>query len=271
MKQAFLIFLVVMCTRSAVQAQENWDIYMAQLDNKPASILVDLNVINFAPDVRFPYLVITGPKTDKVNDQGLPLPDAIAEMENILTETGNFITGLTAKALVGTVTCNGERFNYYYVKDTMGIRNALHRMYERNFRHYSYGIKIRKEPDWRTYRSFLYPNPDNMAWMDNTRSVTHLMEQGDSLTRPRKIKYAVLFKTDTGRNNFNIWALNEGFDEDRSFSSKLNTTLPYGSILIRNMPATLDTITKVTAKLREQAGFHDGKLDSWDAELMKGK
>jgi hypothetical protein len=89
---------------SASAQNENWDTYMAKFGDKPGSVLVDMALINNAPDTRYPYLVITGPKGHDCNKQGLPGKEEINAMEEVLDATDNFITGITAKILTGTFT-----------------------------------------------------------------------------------------------------------------------------------------------------------------------
>ena len=134
---------------------ENWDTYMAKFDKLPGSVLVDLGLYETAPNKLYPNLVITGPLAQSCNGQGLPDKEEIDALENILDATGNFLTGVTPKILAGTLTYDCKRVNYYYVKDTIGIRNAIARMYNRNYKDYRYAITIRSDPEWKTYRTFL--------------------------------------------------------------------------------------------------------------------
>lgn len=266
MKIFIVIPLLLIITSS--YAQENWDMYMTTMSGRPASVLVDLNVVNFAPDVRMPFLVITGPRANKCDAQGLPDKDEIDRLEVILDETGNFLSALTPKGLVGTLTYNCERVNYYYVKDTTGIRTAIHRLYTRSFSDYKYALNIKRDPDWKTYRYFLYPTDENYNWMENSKVITRLLQQGDSLSRPRKVQFALFFKTDTGRAAFNEQAVIDGFNTER-LATAPPRSLSFGTIISKQMPADMGTIKDVTLLLREQARIHSGKLDSWDAPVMK--
>src|SRR5262249_50197216 len=148
-----IVSLFIVFTASA--QTEDWDTYMAKYGNKPGSVMVDMGLMAKAPDKRYPYLVITGPRAKRCNEDGMPANDEIQVMEEILSATGNFITGVTSKTLAGTFMYNCERLNYYYVKDTMGVRNAIRRMYDRSYTDYDYAINIKPDEGWTTYRTFL--------------------------------------------------------------------------------------------------------------------
>lgn len=115
---AALIIIGISPSYQALAQNEQWDTYMVKMGNMPASVLVDMSLLQTAPDKRFPYLVVTGPKTRNCDAHGLPGKEEIAALEDVLNATGNFLTGLTPKILSGTVTRNCQRLNYYYVKDT---------------------------------------------------------------------------------------------------------------------------------------------------------
>src|SRR6185369_11842314 len=97
-----------------------------------------------APDKLLPFLVVTGPRANNcTNPSGMPGADEINTLEDILSATDDFLTGVTAKKLAGTFTYNCERLNYYYVRDTVAVRNAIARMYNKSFKGYKYTVKIK--------------------------------------------------------------------------------------------------------------------------------
>ena len=250
---------------SAVVLAQNemWDSYMSRIDNRPATVLVDMSLILRAPEDRFPYLVITGPQTTNVAKNGIPGPAVIEELEQVLTATDNFLTGVTAKILTGTLTYNGQRNNYYYVRDTANVRAALARMYNRNFKGYKYSLIIKHDPEWLTYRTFLYPDEATQNWMDNNRIITGLLQKGDSLSKTRSISYAACFSNDTARNIFTDFVTRSGFKMDKLHTVKTSTTpqcivfSKQGSI----MPA--DSLNKNTMLIRTEVKRLKGYYNGW--------
>ena len=261
------VFISTMLVFNASAQTEHWDTYMAKFDNKPGSVLVDMGYKDMAPDSRYPYLVVTGPKAQDCNKQKLPGNEEIDRMEEILDATTNFITGVTAKVLVGTFTYNCERLNYYYVKDTIGVRYAIMRMYNRNYANYEYAINMKADREWSVYRTFLYPNEETQNWMENDKIIAKMLQQGDSLTRPRDINFELYFKTDTGRLSFVDIAMGKGYKTDTTQISK-SANVPYELILTKHTYVKMDDINEMTQELKKELKRYNSIYVGWNAPLI---
>ena len=264
---ALLLSCSLHSTNTSAQT-ELWDTYMSRFGDRPASILVDMGLILTAPDVRYPYLVITGPKALHSDKNGIPVKEEIASLEDILDATGNFLTGLTAKKLAGTLTYNGQRNNYYYVRDTMGIRNAIMRMYTRNFKDYKFALTIKYDPQWLMYRTFLYPSNETQNWMDNNKIITQMLQNGDSLTKPRNITFAACFNADSSRNAFTTFITNSGYTVDKDHTVK-NTDYPLCMLFHKYGYIKKDSINIITDEIRNNVKVHNGIYNGWNAPFKQ--
>lgn len=175
--------------------QEEWDTYMSKIGAKPASILVDMGAYAAAPMKLYSYVVITGPRAKKCDGNGLPSAGEIDSLERVLGATSGMLSGATAKKLVGTLTYNCERVNYYYVQDTTAVRRALNRMYENYLTDYTYSLKIKYDPQWEVYRNFLYPDSSVKFWMATNRIVNKLITYDGDFTQARKLTYTFMFQS----------------------------------------------------------------------------
>ncbi len=238
---------------------------MAKFGDKPGSVLVNLALMERAPDSKYPYLLITGPKAQNCDARGLPGKEEIDVLEDILRSTDNFITGVTAKVLTGTFTYDCERLNYYYVKDTMGIRNAIMRMYNRGYKNYSYAINMKYDPQWATYRTLLYPDEETQEWMENTKIISKMTEAGDSLKTPRDINFNFYFRSDTDRNAFADFAHAKGYKVNLLAFSK-SSTASFEAIVYKNAFVKTDLIQAMANELKAEARKHHGVYDGWDAK-----
>lgn len=234
--------------------------------DKRGSVLVDMGLARTAPDSRYKYLVVTGPRTKACDKQGMPDTDEIPVLEEILGLTSNFITGVTAKVLAGTFTSNCERLNYYYVKDTTGVRNAVARAYNRSFGNYSYVITMRPDPDWLSYRTFLYPSEQTQDWMMYNRVTSELKQHGDSLKAIRKVKFDLYFGADTARAKFVKSIAGKGYVVEREFAIK-NEATPYGIIVSKESDLRRPVVDSMVRTLRVEAVKQGGYLDMWDAAV----
>ncbi len=262
-----VIQLIIYCSlfQPANAQNENWDTYMAKFGDKPGSVLVDMGLINGAPDKRYPYLVITGPQAHNCNQQGLPDKEEIDVQEEILDATNNFITGVTAKVLTGTFTYNCERLNYYYVKDTMNIRNAIMRLYNRTYKNYSYAINIKSDPEWSTYRTFLYPSEATLNWMENNKIIIKMIQHGDSLNTLRNIDFDLYFKTDSCRKAFAEFARSKRYKTNELPEAK-NPNAPFEIIVSTYNYIKMDVINSITEELKKEAKMHHGLYNGWVAK-----
>jgi hypothetical protein len=247
----------------ATAQNENWDMYMAKFAGKPGSVLVDLAYKDHAPDKNFPFLVITGPRAQNCGKNGLPGKDEIDALEDILNATSNFLTGITPKALVGTFTYNCERLNYYYVKDTQSLRTAIARMYNRSFQNYSYIIRIKPDPGWSVYRTFLYPDESTMTWMENDKLITKLLQSGDSLTTQRDIKFEIFLPADTGQNTVVSFAEEKGYKCEKV---KQNAGVPYEIIVSKHDYVKIEDLDVMTGELKKEATRLHGYYNGWTAK-----
>ena len=261
------VFIGVILFVNASAQTEHWDTYMAKFGDKPGSVLVDMGYKDAAPDGRYPFLLVTGPKAQDCNKQRLPGNEEIDRLEEILDATSNFITGVTAKVLVGTFTYDCERLNYYYVKDTMGVRNAIMRLYNRSYPNYEYAINMKADREWSTYRTFLYPGDETLNWMENDKILTKLLQQGDSLKQARDINFELYFKADTGRQAFAGFAKMKGYKADMTKVSK-SANLPYELVLTKRGFVKMDAINEMTQELKNELKKYNSLYVGWDAPLQ---
>lgn len=262
------LICVLFCSAAFAQQDEHWEAYMAKVDGKPASVLVDLGLIDHAPDTRLPYLVVTGPIAKSCDGEGLPDTAEIAKLEDILDASDNFITGLTPKVLAGTYTHNCQRLNYYYVKDTMGIRNAIGRMYNRNFPDCGFVISIRPDKEWRSYRTFLYPSEETFNWIENNKIILNLLEHGDDLTKQRNITFTLYFDKQENRTAFMEFAHKIGFDVVEMNFIK-NGDVPYELKISKFTYVKSDIIGEMTTEIKNEAKKYNAVYNGWESEVIK--
>jgi len=265
-KYIFIVALICSCFAAFAQ-DENWDTYMAEIAKKPASVLVDLALIDKV-NPQLPYLLITGPKAKLCQGNGIPAKSEIDQLEDILNSTSTFITGVTPKALAGTLTYNCERVNYYYIKDTVGLSYAIARMYNHNYKGYQYVYKIKQDPEWNVYREFLYPNEETMTWMENDKIITGLINQGDSLTKARDITFEAFFKTEDDRKAFVVFAHNNAYDVvELNHITNINT--PFQIKISRHDYVKPDMIAEMSAGVKKEVKKYNGKYEGWTSPVIK--
>ncbi len=247
--------------------QENWDTYMAKFGAKPGSVLVDMGLVSSAPLKLYPYIVVTGPKAKICNEaNGIPDNESINKLETILNVTSGILSGATPKKLVGTFTYNCERLNYYYVKDTTAVRNAITRMYANHYSDIEYTIKIKPDPLWVTYRTFLFPDSTAQSWMSINKQLITMLQDGDNLATKRPIAHTLYFMTDSGRNAFNQFAERNGYKVTDVNDAK-DVALSFECTVARESYVISDSIMVMQSELKPMAKKLKGYYKGWDATI----
>lgn len=265
-KSSVLLLLCFVCFHCNAQ-DENWDSYVATFKGRPGSILVNMGLAGQAPDKRYPYLVVTGPHSQQCKANGLPANEEIPALEEILDATSSFLNGVTANVLVGTFTFNCQRLNYYYVRDTVGVYNALNRMYNQSYKGYKYSVKVKPDADWISYRTFLYPDEKMRQWMSNSKVIAGMLKTGDSLSTPRDLNFTLYFKNDTGRRTFSEYARANSYKVDTF--SYTDDKYRFGITVSKYGYVKVDIINMMEEELKAEIKKYEAMYSGWDAILSK--
>jgi hypothetical protein len=140
-----------------------WWTYLAQYDQRPGSIIVDLSLRKSAPMAGYPHLVITASTYASEGRKGLPDPADLGRLDALEARVVATLAKKTAIVWAGSFTYDSERVQYVYVQDTTGIEGALEALYREACPHCKTRVKIKDDPDWTAYRTFLFPNAETIA------------------------------------------------------------------------------------------------------------
>src|SRR5258708_2933562 len=100
---------------------EDWDVYLGPVDDQPASIFVDLSLLNAAPDANRPWLLRVAVQLQRPGEDGL---GSQAESEALYEIEDRLFAGV-AQSLraryVGRITTQGRREFFYYAGSADGF------------------------------------------------------------------------------------------------------------------------------------------------------
>ena len=100
---------------------ENWDVYMAQYPKGPGSTVLNMQLKGEAPFKAYPYLLKTGVAFTGCRDDGMPTETMFSALYAI-ADSVKSVLGSRSTILAGSFTYQCSRYDYYYIKDTSGIR-----------------------------------------------------------------------------------------------------------------------------------------------------
>jgi uncharacterized protein (TIGR01619 family) len=170
----------------------DWDFYFLLVEDKPASIAVDLSLAAKAPIIAQPHMAYVRVYMRLPNAEGLSSNeefDTLGAIEDAL-EPALCGDGLTTYA--GRNTCDGTRDFYFYTSDPARLEQAAANVLHR-FPDYEIDTGSRPDPDWDVYCGFLYPSPANRQIMLNRRLVAQLKKHGDRTEEAREIDHFAYF------------------------------------------------------------------------------
>ncbi len=146
---------------------DDWDYYLCRLDEDRASISLDLSRAVDAP-------VSTHPCSAHVSvSMLLPREDGLSsdeEYDTLLALEDHLSTRLRAAntLYVGRLTARGSRVFYFYTADPDSWRGDVDAAMAQ-FSDYRYQSAGHADPDWLTYKRFLYPSPDDYKRIQTRR------------------------------------------------------------------------------------------------------
>ena len=267
-----LLFVVTFAERG--RAQAGWDAYFARYDEGLGSVALNMDVASSAPRRDLPFLLVIGLTCRKHTGDGFPVQREFKRMnrlsDDIIREV--FSTSGSARTHgvpVGTFTYQSQRLEYIYVADTTELRAALE-TYKSKYASYSFRIELTEDPEWDTYRNFLYPNEAVRTYMMNNRAVTQMSDAGDALSRPRFVEHLIYFDTIKDRELFIRYLGGTKYDIKDEHNTRRDS-LRYQVRVARFGMVSLEEMNNQTTYLCSKARKFNGVYDGWITKLIGTK
>jgi hypothetical protein len=243
---------------------EGWDSYFCHVDGKIASIFLDLDIAKEAPlaglpNMAFIRLYMRKPRTDGLSSQ--EEFDTLCEIQDALEAT---LVAPKKCSYVGRTTTDGFRDFVFYIADAQHwqsrVRQAL-----LPFQDYRFESGTRPDPQWSTYRDFLYPSAEAHQQILNRKVRDVLEKNGDTLSAPREVDHWAYFPTPTARaaflakfetRGFALRGSPEGPDKDGRYW-----------LQIFHVAAADNSLDDTILDLFRAAQEQDGDYDGWECPV----
>jgi uncharacterized protein (TIGR01619 family) len=255
----------------AVEAPaEKWDSYLCRVNDKAASIFVDLGLKNIAPDISRPILLVVWlylQYPDKENGLSTQREfDVLCELEDILEHK---VTDVFSAIYAGRITNDGRREFYFYSNSSNEFEKiAIETLAD--YKHYKFHAWAVANADWEQYLNVLFPSAMNLRWMGDREVVSKLELHGDSLITPREIEHWAYFSSEQDRAAFAAALINYGFNIQNKHYSETSEN-KFGLMLSKRQQATLTSIYETTSFLEIEAEKYNGYYDGWGSPIATKK
>jgi hypothetical protein len=246
---------------------DQWDFYFANVNEKVASLFVDLGIREAAPDADKPWLLWVWVYLNDPDENGMSASeesDMLFQIEDSLREA---IENAVGGELVGRITTDGRREFYFYAPTFAGFDDAVARGMKR-FPNYQFDADTKQDPEWEQYLGLLYPTPHDWQCIKNRHVLEQLQQHGDPLEKERPVHHWAYFGDESSRNQF-VAAVKE-----RRFSVSKVATVDdpessnrFSVSFERVDRVDWNSINEVTLELFELANALAGDYDGWETKV----
>lgn len=249
------------------EIKQNWNFYMCRVDDKPASIRLNLALYNIAPVEDYKHRLSIFIKMNNPTEDGLSSNEEYPILCDIEDEVVKRIETLE-DIFVGTVKSEGKLELHIFTKNPSKTESLCKEALT-NFPDYKWDYFIGEDSEWDFYFNFLYPDVYSYQAMMNRSVIENLTNQGDNLEKEREIDHWLYFSSE---ENINIAIKKLEESGYKALSSKKlddENNYPYQLNISRMDNAIYNHINEVVWELIEIVESLYGYYDGWGCPITK--
>ncbi|MBF6025146.1 DUF695 domain-containing protein [Lysobacter niastensis] len=244
---------------------EQWDFFFCHVDDKPASIFVDLGLHDQAPIATLPHRAYLSVALHHPRDDGLSSQEEFEALKGLEDAIHQRLVSPTVM-YVGRNTSDGRRDFWFYLPDG-GAWEKLTEDFMARFPDYRFEADAGPDPEWEAYLDFLYPNDEGWDFITNRQVCDRLEEGGDPLTEARDIDHWAYFPDPASRDAFIARVRELGFDI-RELLQPDEERAEYGVQLWRCDVPSHRAIHDITIPLLRAAREAGGDYEGWETQRL---
>ncbi|MCG6154859.1 DUF695 domain-containing protein [Rubinisphaera margarita] len=242
---------------------EHWEFYATQMNDAPATILVDIGIskiLDSLPEIicRIEF------SFSNPTPGGLPSSPEENELANAIEDELSNLAEAEGHHYLGRLTCEGKRYFFFYTANPPSLVIGMKAINDR--RNLELKAAAIKDPDHEQYWNTLYPTGQDWQVIKDTKVLQALAQDNDDPSIEREVDHFAYFKDIESATEFQEWAQTVGCQprheielDDDSYSVKL---YHIGRMDLRS-------ITNVTVPLALKAEQLGGNYDGWGTPLMR--
>jgi len=245
---------------------EHWAAYICNVNDKLASIFLDIDLYNIAPDVGRPWLLWVWVYFKQPRPDGLSSDEESATLYSIEDRLNPAMKQACGSGLSGRITTDGRREFYYYGPKPDAFQSAVKEAMS-PFHGYEFDLGTQHDPQWNQYLNVLFPSQDDLQRILN-REVLDVMErQGDQSETSREVLHWSYFPTEDNRTEFKAAVQASGYTID-SESHDPEGDNPYCICYGKIQQSTAKAIDESVLELNKLSKRFHGEYDGWEAQVM---
>ena len=251
-----------------MEIKQDWDFVFTNIEDKPASIFLNLGLNAVAPIAFYNKRISIFIKMKTLLPNGLSSPEeneALWEIEDVLVGALEKQHAIYA----ARVTYNGRRDIFFYAQnDGILVDKAISDAMIQ-FPSYQYSHKIEEDAEWDFYLNFLYPNPTEIQVIFSRRVIQNLKKNGDNLTNEREVNHFLYFNNVEDRELFLTKISDAGFKVLSQTQEKERETEAYTLNISRVDKVDQKSVDGYVLFLCDLAQECNGRYDGWGCGVVK--
>ncbi|PQO36884.1 hypothetical protein C5Y96_06895 [Blastopirellula marina] len=248
---------------------DDWNAYITRIEDSITSILLDMGIVDDAPDPQRTWLVRVSIALQNPDEYGMTTNeefDAINPLEEAIVEA--IEQGLDA-VHVGCMTHDGQRAVVFYSPTFEGVDVALGPVMQA-YSTYELRSSCQEDAEWGFYFEIMFPSPYEMQSMSNSSVLQGLLEAGDSLEQERVVSHWAYFPSEQARAQFIVSVQEKGYEVDQeSLDTNAEPPNPFGVQIDRVDHVDQASIDQITIELFELAQSLEGTYDGWETFVVR--
>ncbi len=246
--------------------QEYWELYMKNLDGKPASILFNAGISMDVEKFKYiyPQIAFVKVKLKEPNEKGLISSNEEPEISFLEDKLEASLIKFRIGKYVGRIFSDGYVTFLYYLQFTYNWQDFLDFALDEHAT-YEMTTAYQDDSEWNYYKNLLYPNAKEWQIIQNHKVCDALKLKEDNLHLARAIEHKAYF-SDENRKEEVISKLEEdGFKIQLDISKEGVTGISFYRI---DKPFYTD-IDELTLSLIDTLEAYGASYDGWETSVVK--
>ena len=248
--------------------QEYWEIYMKNLDGKPASILFNAGISMEVEAIKYiyPQIAFVKVKLKEPNERGLLAESEAPEISYLEDKLEASLIKFRIGKYVGRVISDGYVTFLYYLQFTYNWQDFLAFALE-EFAHYEIESGYQDDAEWNYYQHLLYPSAREWQIIQNHKVCDAMQAKEDNLHLPRAIEHKLYFTQNSESKDALLEKLEaEGFKVQKEIENEEGIK---GISFYRIDKPFYHDIDALTLHLIDLLETHGASYDGWETSIVK--
>ena len=253
-------------SEQSIEIKQDWASYFTRVDEKPASIRLNLGLNSVAPIEKYEHRIWFSIQLLDADSNGFTTRE---EFPKICQIEDNISEALEKKGAIaaGALKTNGTFDVYFYTSETIDIAKLAAAVMQ-NHPDYRYATDTKIDTNWSDYFDFLYPAEFEYQTILNQRVLTNLDKEGDNPAIERAVDHWLYFQTATDRATFITAIENIGYktlSQEKVTKDNYTFQLNISKVSDVNWNTINDNVWELITLAKENNGVYDG----WGCPITK--